>query len=86
MRITTVIGGLLGGGAERVCVNLANAWVDRGSDVTLLTVAQNSINSAYSIDPRVKRQDVGWPRQPRADELNSIAIVTEGLDRQVALK
>jgi glycosyltransferase involved in cell wall biosynthesis len=81
MRITTVIGGLLGGGAERVCVNLANAWVDRGWDVTLLTVAQNSINSAYSIDPRVKRQDVGWPRQPRADELNSIAIVTQGLEQ-----
>ena len=81
MRITTVIGGLTGGGAERVCANLANAWVDRGWDVTLLTVAQNSLASAYSIDSRVKRRDVGWPRPPRADELNSIAAVTEGLEQ-----
>ena len=80
MRITTVIGGLTGGGAERVCANLANAWVDRGWDVTLLTVAQNSLNYAYSIDSRVKKRDVGWPRQPRADELNSASIVTQGLE------
>ena len=83
MRITTVIGGLTGGGAERVCANLANAWVDRGLDVTLLTVAQNSLNSAYSIDSRVKRRDVGWPRRARAEELNSdsIAVVTKGLEQ-----
>ena len=81
MRITTVIGGLTGGGAERVCANLANAWVDRGWDVTLLTVAQNSLNSAYTIDSRVTRRDVGWPRQPRADEFDSASIVTQGLEQ-----
>jgi len=43
MRITIVIGGLTGGGAERVTVNLANAWVERGRQVTLLTVAQNQL-------------------------------------------
>ena len=83
MRITTVIGGLTGGGAERVCANLANAWVDRGWDVTLLTIAQNTLSSAYSIDSRVKRRDVGWPRRPGAEELNdaSIAVVTQGLEQ-----
>ena len=81
MRITTVIGGLTGGGAERVCVNLANAWVERGRHVTLLTVAQNSTPPAYAIDPRVERRDVGWPRPPRAEELNIASIVTKGLER-----
>ena len=83
MRITKVIGGLIGGGAERVCVNLANAWVERGRHVTVLTVAQNSTSPAYAIDPRVERRDVGWPRPPRPEELNSasIAIVTKGLER-----
>src|SRR5688572_2055986 len=74
MRITLVIGGLGGGGAERVCVNLANAWVDRGHHVTLLTVSQNSGRTAYAIDPRVQRRDVGWPRRARDEELNAAAI------------
>src|SRR5262245_9259653 len=83
MRITTVIGGLTGGGAERVCVNLANAWVARGRGVTILTVAQNSMASAYAIDPRVERRDVGWPRYARSDELNAVSIapVLRGLRR-----
>jgi GalNAc-alpha-(1->4)-GalNAc-alpha-(1->3)-diNAcBac-PP-undecaprenol alpha-1,4-N-acetyl-D-galactosaminyltransferase len=74
MRITTVIGCLAGGGAERVCVNLANAWVARGRQVTLLTVQQHSIPSAYDIDRRVERCDVGWPRWARSEELNARSI------------
>ena len=74
MRITLVIGGLGGGGAERVCVNLANAWVERGHHVTLLTVSQNSGRIAYAIDPRVQLRDVGWPRRARDEELNATAI------------
>ena len=74
MRITLVIGGLGGGGAERVCVNLANLWVERGHHVTILTVAQNSTTPAYALDPRVQRRDIGWPRTARKAELNSAAI------------
>jgi len=78
-----VIGGLTGGGAERVCVNLANAWVARGRHVTLLTVAQNRIGPAYGIDSRVERRDVGHPRKPNSEELNasSITAITRGLDQ-----
>jgi GalNAc-alpha-(1->4)-GalNAc-alpha-(1->3)-diNAcBac-PP-undecaprenol alpha-1,4-N-acetyl-D-galactosaminyltransferase len=81
MNITTVIGGLLGGGAERVCINLANAWVARGHRVTILTVSQNLTAPAYAIDPRVERRDVGWPRRAHSDELNAAAIapVVRGL-------
>jgi GalNAc-alpha-(1->4)-GalNAc-alpha-(1->3)-diNAcBac-PP-undecaprenol alpha-1,4-N-acetyl-D-galactosaminyltransferase len=68
MRITIVIGGLGGGGAERVCVNLANAWAADGRAVTMLTVTQRSMESTYPLDPRVARRDVGWPREARAGE------------------
>ncbi len=68
MRMTIVIGGLGGGGGERVCVNLANAWVDRGHRVTLLTITQGARASVYPLDPRVERRDVGWPRQARDGE------------------
>src|SRR5712675_181320 len=73
MRITMVIGGLTGGGAERVCVNLANAWVVRGRRVTILTVAPNSRAPAYSIDPRVELRDLGSLRYAHSDELKFIS-------------
>jgi GalNAc-alpha-(1->4)-GalNAc-alpha-(1->3)-diNAcBac-PP-undecaprenol alpha-1,4-N-acetyl-D-galactosaminyltransferase len=74
MRITIVIGGLTGGGAERICVNLANAWVERGHRTTILTVAQNSQAPAYTINPQVERRDIGWPRFANAQELTPAAI------------
>jgi glycosyltransferase involved in cell wall biosynthesis len=80
MRVTMVIAGLTGGGAERVAVNLANAWVGEGREVTLLTLSQRGA-PAYELDPRVVWNDLGWPRQPRPDELKaeSIAPVVRGL-------
>ena len=81
MRITLVIGGLAGGGAERVCVNLANSWVERGHHVTILTFTQNTRRSAYAIDSRVQQRDMGWPRRPRQEELNPaiVAPIMRGL-------
>lgn len=82
MRITLVIGGLGGGGAERVCVNLANCWAERGHHVTILTV-YHTAKPAYAIDARVQRRCVDWPRLPRHDELNATAIapIMRGLQR-----
>ncbi len=74
MRVTLVIAGLGGGGAERVCVNLANAWVARGYQPTILTISQHSRPSSYPIDPGVERRDIGWRRWARSYELNPIAI------------
>ena len=51
MRITLVIAGLGGGGAERVCINLANAWATRGKHATILTISQNKRAPAYAIEP-----------------------------------
>ena len=41
--MTHVIEDLGGGGAERVCVNLANAWATRGWDVMILTLSERSL-------------------------------------------
>lgn len=81
MRITTVIAGLSGGGAERVCVNLANAWAARGWDVTILTVSQKTATPAYAIDSCVRRRDIGWPRgaDPKELNANSLAPLLRGL-------
>lgn len=74
-RITLVIAGLTGGGAERVCVNLANAWVAQGRPVTIQTVFRKSRPPAYKIDQRVELRDVGWPRSATPMELNMPALV-----------
>ncbi len=74
MRIVLVIAGLGGGGAERVCVNLANAWVARGHQPAILTISQHSRPSSYPIDSRVERHDIGWRRWARSYELNPTAI------------
>jgi glycosyltransferase involved in cell wall biosynthesis len=80
MHITLVIGGLGGGGAERVCINLANCWVERGHHVTILTLF-NSATPAYAIDSRVQRRSVDWPRLPRDEEIDATAVesITRGL-------
>lgn len=81
MRITTVIGGLTGGGAERVCVNLANAWVAGGKRVTILTVAQNSTAAAYSIDSRVERCSLAGCANSDETDFMSTAPILQGLVR-----
>jgi GalNAc-alpha-(1->4)-GalNAc-alpha-(1->3)-diNAcBac-PP-undecaprenol alpha-1,4-N-acetyl-D-galactosaminyltransferase len=72
VRVTLVIAGLGGGGAERVCINLANAWSDH-RHTTILTISQNKRAPAYTIDPRVHLLDLGWPRRAHPDEFNELA-------------
>ena len=80
MRVVLVIAGLGGGGAERVCINLANAWATRGKHTTILTISQNGRTPAYAIDPRVELIDLGLPRPARADELNHTAPILHLLE------
>ena len=58
MKIALVIASLGDGGAERVMSLLANCWVDRGDDVTLITLESTRID-AYALDPRVTRIALG---------------------------
>src|SRR5260370_39252999 len=87
MRITTVISALRGGGAERVCVNLANSWAVRGRQVTILTVSQNSSPPAFAVNCNVELREIGWPRHATHAELSSasIPIILRGLEEASAL-
>lgn len=76
MRITLVIGNLRGGGAERVCVNLANAWAARGHRLTILTGSHGSEPIAYPIDAQVRRRDLAWKRCATLRELNWTSAAT----------
>jgi glycosyltransferase involved in cell wall biosynthesis len=54
MKLVLVISSLGGGGAERVMTLLANAWVARGDEVTLVTLASARADR-YALDPAVRR-------------------------------
>ncbi|HEV2884786.1 MAG TPA: glycosyltransferase [Pyrinomonadaceae bacterium] len=75
-----VIAGLGGGGAERVCINLANAWAARGWEVTILSNSEKA-PPAYALDPRVGRRDTGGRRRAYPSELNhdSLTAMLRGI-------
>lgn len=53
MKITFFIGGLSGGGAERVTCNLANFLANRGHEIKVLTMSDDK--PSYTIDNKVQR-------------------------------
>jgi glycosyltransferase involved in cell wall biosynthesis len=64
MRITLAISSLMGGGAERVAVNMANYWASRGWAISILTDSQGSRPPAYNILPQVVHRDLAFSRDP----------------------
>ncbi len=53
MRITLTIPSLAYGGAERVLTILANAWIARGWEVTLISLNGSAWASFFELDTRV---------------------------------
>jgi glycosyltransferase involved in cell wall biosynthesis len=51
--------GVLGGGAERVLVDVANGMSDRGHAVQILSFDRPDVPCFYSLDPRIGRLDLG---------------------------
>jgi len=62
VKLLIFIHSLAGGGAERVTAHLANFWVERGWDITVLTMVRSEVNE-YIIDSRVKRISLGLDAQ-----------------------
>lgn len=61
MKILIVIHSLASGGAERVAVNQANYWVEKGHDVKVVTMDDQEADF-YALDSRVHRIALGLSR------------------------
>jgi GalNAc-alpha-(1->4)-GalNAc-alpha-(1->3)-diNAcBac-PP-undecaprenol alpha-1,4-N-acetyl-D-galactosaminyltransferase len=59
MKVTLVIYGLGGGGAERVMSIVANYWVSKGWGVTLILLVPPTTAPFYQLDPRIKLKSLG---------------------------
>jgi GalNAc-alpha-(1->4)-GalNAc-alpha-(1->3)-diNAcBac-PP-undecaprenol alpha-1,4-N-acetyl-D-galactosaminyltransferase len=59
MKVTLVIYGLGGGGAERVMSILANYWVAQGWEVTLMMLVDATQPCFYTLDPRIQLKSLG---------------------------
>lgn len=53
MKLTIFIGGISGGGAERVCCNLADYLAEKGHEVSILTMADDE--PTYGLNKKVRR-------------------------------
>jgi GalNAc-alpha-(1->4)-GalNAc-alpha-(1->3)-diNAcBac-PP-undecaprenol alpha-1,4-N-acetyl-D-galactosaminyltransferase len=59
MKVTLVIYGLGGGGAERVMSIMANYWVEQGWEVTLIMLVDATQSCFYTLDPRIQLKSLG---------------------------
>jgi len=82
VRVTLVISGLVVGGAERVLTALANAWVDEGRPVTILTLDPPDRPPFFPVDPRVDVRRLGLAGVSR----NRLEAVANNLRRLVRLR
>lgn len=63
--IAFVLPNLSGGGAARVATILTREWAEMGHDVHLLTFEHTGAVSAYPVDQRITRHQIGLMRSPR---------------------
>ena len=59
MRLCLIIPSLSAGGAERVMTILANRWVAKGWEITLLSLDDGSIRPFFPLDPGVRHRPLG---------------------------
>ena len=59
MKIVFVVPDMVGGGTERIVSLLANEYVKRGIDTSVLIFAGNTVE--YPLDPRVEVVIAGGP-------------------------
>ena len=81
MQIVIFINSLSSGGAERVTANLANEWVMRGWDVTVLSLAHESLDF-YKLHSKVQRIALNLAN----DSGNPVAAIYANVERVLAIR
>lgn len=71
MKLAFLIHSLSTGGAERVTANLANHWAEKGWEVTIITIADRSLDY-YALAPSIRRVALGLAQDSRGP-LSAIA-------------
>ena len=83
MRLALTISSLSAGGAERVLTNLANAWAEKGHDVSLITLSEPQTPPFYALDPRIQLMQIN---QTAAENLPLLSRLRNIIRRIIALR
>lgn len=86
MHIALIISTLEVGGAERVVTELANAWVERGHEISLITLSQHGTRPSYRLDPRVdlfQLNQISMSAQSSLSRLTNILTRIYKIRRQI---
>jgi glycosyltransferase involved in cell wall biosynthesis len=81
MKIVFFIYSLNSGGAERVTANLANHWVGKGWDISIITLKDQN-NDFYRLDPAINRITLNLA----GDSYNILTGLRQNLGRVYSLK
>jgi glycosyltransferase involved in cell wall biosynthesis len=81
MRLLIFISSMGSGGAERVSANLANYWVAKGWEITIVTLTQQSLDF-YELHPAIKRIAL----ELTGDSANVLAGLWQNIRRVIALR
>jgi glycosyltransferase involved in cell wall biosynthesis len=81
MRLLIFISSMGSGGAERVSANLANYWVAKGWEITIVTLTQQSLDF-YELHPAIKRMAL----ELAGDSGNVLAGLWQNIRRVIALR
>jgi GalNAc-alpha-(1->4)-GalNAc-alpha-(1->3)-diNAcBac-PP-undecaprenol alpha-1,4-N-acetyl-D-galactosaminyltransferase len=79
MKLVLVISSLSAGGAERVMSILANYWADKGWDIVLLSLDDDSVPPFFPLDRRVRHRPLGLLKNsahPLAGLFNNLRRLT----------
>lgn len=82
MKIALVISSLSTGGAEKVLVNMANYWADRGGDITLITLEDTGAPSFYKMNKSVIIVGIGG----QARSVNTLQAVVNNIKRVISFR
>lgn len=86
MRLTLIIASLNSGGAQRVLCELANYWIKKGHQVSLVTLDPLNSSSFYDLNPMVKQVNLNQQSSTRFFLKRALNILKRLFYLRVAIK
>ena len=78
-----IVNSLGGGGAERVCVNLANKMADSACNVKIITVFDRNDKTPYRLDKKIEIYNLGYNLNNKFEKLKCLLFAYQKINRYI---